>query len=138
MEEKTEGTEQVPKETETKTNDTDTLFASLRQEIAEEEAKAKEANAQKLKELEEKSYSKDEVKEMMKAMLKEQQKTAQESQVTKEEIEAMKNKLDEKSGSQIQTEVEETPFKAPEITETKTKQKQELTDEWVLKQKGLI
>ena len=127
MEEKTEA--KAPEVTEeVKTDNTDALFQSLRQELAEEEAKSRQEQESKIKDLEEKSFSKEEVKDMMKALLKEQAQA-------KEEIESVKSKLDDKSGSKVQTEVEDRPFKAPTKSEPEMV---ELTDEWVLKQKGII
>lgn len=130
-----DATKETKIETQDNKADIGDLLGSIRQELADEEAKKTAEQEAKLKELEQKSFSKDEVKEMMKAMLKEQAETAKASQATQAEIEAMKEKLDDKSGSQVQTEVEETPFKTTSVNEP---EKVELTDEWVLKQKGII
>jgi len=113
------------------------LIESLRKELAQDEAKAKAEQEAKIKNLEEKSFSKDEVKEMMKALLKEQSSVNQQAQMTQAEIDAMKAKLDKMSGSQVQTEIENNPFLA-NTTHKRDDGKVELTDEWVLKSKGII
>lgn len=117
------------------------LMESVKQELVDEDKASKEAQAKKIAELESKSYSKDEVKDMMKAVLKQQAENNATSTKTKEELEtemaSLKEKLDEMSGSQINTQVEDKPFKSQKESVSED-DKVELTDEWVLKQKGLI
>jgi len=131
-----------PKPNEEKSGlDINDLMSSVKQELADAEAASKAEQNQKIADLESKSYSKDEVKEIMKAMLKEQSEAKNETQSTKEELvsqmEDMQNKLDKMSGSQTQTQVEEDAFQS--IKKSKDKDDEvELTDEWVLKQKGII
>lgn len=117
------------------------LMKGVKEEIAEEEKKKQEEYAKKLAELDSKSYSKDEVKNVIKEMLKKQEEISKNTNLTKEEMEKqmedLKKKLDDMSGSQVQTKVEDKPFASPKDSKN-PEGKVELTDEWVLKQKGLI
>lgn len=116
---------------------------SLMNEIMEEERAKREEQDKKLKNIEEKSLSQDELKEALKGVLKSQSKSIEEVKSSYEEkINKMQEQLNNISnGTKVPPQVENKPFQAPAESNPQAemdKLKEENYDLWCLKHFGVL